>query len=65
MDGILAFCGHPVSLGFIEATNLKARNIIRRAYGYQDQEYMKLKIIQTCSSLGEFRSWSFSFNNSS
>lgn len=65
LDGILAFCDHPVSLGFIEATNLKARNIIRRAYGYRDEEYMKLKIIQTCSSLGEFRPWSLSFNNSS
>jgi transposase len=35
LDGILAFCDHPVSLGFIEATNLKARNIIRRVYGYR------------------------------
>jgi len=54
LDGILAYCDHKVSLGFIEATNLKARNIIRRAYGYRDEEYMKLKIIQACSSLGRF-----------
>ncbi len=64
LDGILGFCDYKVSLGFIEATNLKARNIIRRAYGYRDKEYMKLKIIQVCSSLGEFNPWSFSFNNS-
>jgi transposase len=54
LDGILAYCDHKVSLGFIEATNLKARNIIRRAYGYRDEGYMKLKIIQACSSLGRF-----------
>lgn len=65
-DGILAYCDHKLSLGFIEATNLKAKNIIRRAYGYQDKEYMKLKIIQACSSLRTFQPWIFSsFNNSS
>lgn len=66
LDGILAYCEHKLPLGFIEATNLKAKNIIRRAYGYQDKEYMKLKIIQACSSLGVFQPWTFSsFNNSS
>lgn len=65
-DGILGYCDHKLSLGFIEATNLKAKNIIRRAYGYQDKEYMKLKIIQACSSLRTFQPWIFSsFNNSS
>jgi transposase len=64
LDGILAFCDHKVPLGFMEGTNLKARNIIRRAYGYRDEEYMKLKIIQACSSLGTFQPWFFSFNNS-
>lgn len=58
-DGILAYCDHKLSLGFIEATNLKARNVIRRAYGYRDKEYMKLKIIQACSSLGIFQPWDF------
>jgi transposase len=61
-DGILACCAKRVSLGYIEATNLHARNIIRRAYGYRDKEYMKLKIIQGCSSLGAFRPWNPSFN---
>jgi len=57
LEGILAYCDKPVSLGYIEGTNLKARNIIRRAYGYRDKEYMKLKIIQGCSSLGVFQPW--------
>lgn len=64
LDGILAYCDHKVPLGFIEATNLKAKNIIRRAYGYRDDEYMKLKIIQACSSLKFFQPWTASFNNS-
>ena len=58
LDGILSHCDKKVSLGFIEATNLKARNIIRRAYGYRDKEYMKLKIIQACSPFGKFQPWS-------
>ena len=64
LDGILAYCDHKLPLGFIEGTNLKAKNIIRRAYGYRDKEYMKLKIIQNCSSLGIFQPWIPSFNNS-
>lgn len=64
LDGILVYCDHKLPLGFIEATNLKAKNIIRRAYGYRDKEYMKLKIIQTCSSLGVFQPWIPTFNNS-
>ena len=65
LDGILAHCDKPVSLGYIEGTNLKARNIIRRAYGYRDKEYMKLKIIQACSSLGTFRPYGIDPDNSS
>jgi transposase len=57
-DGILAFCDKKVSLGYIESSNLKARNAIRRAYGYRDRDYMKLKIIQACTPwIGEFRPW--------
>lgn len=62
LDGILACCDTRVPLGYVEATNLHAKNIIRRAYGYRDKEYMKLKIIQACSSLGVFKPWNPSFN---
>lgn len=64
LEGILAYCDRKLPLGFIEGTNLKARNIIRRAYGFNDEEYMKLKIIQGCSSLRIFRPWNFVSNNS-
>jgi len=64
-DGILAFCDKKVSLGYIESANLKARNVIRRAYGYRDKEYMKLKIIQACTpGMAQFQPWRVSFNNS-
>lgn len=58
LEGILAFCDKKVSLGYIESANLKARNVIRRAYGYRDQAYMKLKIIQVCTPwMNDFRPW--------
>jgi transposase len=58
LDGILAYCDKPVSLGYLEGINLKAKNLIRRAYGYRDEEYMKLKLIQTCTAwMGEFKPW--------
>jgi transposase len=58
-DGILSFCDKKVSLGYIESSNLKARNVIRRAYGYRDKDYMKLKVIQACTPwMVQFRPWS-------
>lgn len=58
LHGILAYCDKKVSLGYIESSNLKARNVIRRAYGYRDKDYMKLKIIQACTPwMGQFRPW--------
>ena len=66
LDGILNYCDKKVSLGFIESANLKARNVIRMAYGYRDKEYMKLKIIQTCTPwMREFSPWTLIYNNSS
>ena len=46
-DGIASYC-HPdnkVSLGMVEGINNKIRVLQRRAYGYRDEEYLKLKII--------------------
>jgi len=58
LEGILAYCDKPVSLGFIESANLKARNVIRQAYGYRDEEYCMLKIIQACTPwMREFKPW--------
>ncbi|WP_447973355.1 ISL3 family transposase [Nitrospira sp. Kam-Ns4a] len=64
-EGILAFCDKQGSLGSSEASHVTARNVIRRAYGYRDNEDMKLKIIQACTPwMAEFRPWRVSFNNS-
>jgi transposase len=48
-DGIAAYCKpeNKVSLGFVEGLNNKIRVIQRRAYGLQDEEYLRLKIL-TC-----------------
>lgn len=58
LDGILAYCDKKVSLGYIESANQKARNVIRRAYGFRDKDYMKLKIIQACTPwMCRFHPW--------
>ena len=46
-DGIVAYCTprNKVKLGFVEGLNNKIRVIQRRAYGYRDEEYMRLKIL--------------------
>ena len=46
-EGIASYC-HPenkVSLGLVEGVNNKIRVLQRRAYGYRDEEYLKLKIV--------------------
>ncbi len=46
-DGIASYC-HPenkVGLGMVEGLNNKIKVLMRRAYGYRDEEYLKLKII--------------------
>jgi transposase len=46
-EGIAAYCTphNKVKLGFVEGLNNKIRVIQRRAYGYRDEEYMRLKIL--------------------
>jgi transposase len=46
-DGIAPYCDpdNKVSLGLVEGLNNKIRVLQRRAYGYRDEEYLKLKII--------------------
>jgi transposase len=48
-DGIVAYCDpdNKVPLGFVEGLNNKIRAIQRRAYGFRDEEYLRLKIL-TC-----------------
>jgi len=46
--GILSHCQHPISNGKIEGTSNKIKIIKRRACGFHDIEYFKLKILQAC-----------------
>ena len=51
--GIASYC-HPenkVSLGLVEGLNNKIRVLQRRAYGYRDEDYLKLKIIAASASV--------------
>ena len=59
LDGILSYCDRKVPLGYVESTNQKAKNVIRRAYGYRDNHFKKLKIIQACTPwMNHFEPWS-------
>lgn len=42
---ILAWYDHPISTGPLEGTNNKIKTMKRQAYGYRDQEFLKLKIL--------------------
>jgi transposase len=48
-EGIAAYCReeNKVPLGFVEGLNNKLRPIQRRAYGFRDEEYLRLKLL-TC-----------------
>jgi transposase len=48
-EGIVAYCDtdNKVALGFVEGLNNKIRELQRRAYGFHDEEYLRLKIL-TC-----------------
>jgi len=50
-DGIASFChaeNKNVPLGFVEGLNNKIRSLQVRAFGFRDEEYLRLKIL-TCS----------------
>jgi transposase len=46
-NGIVPYCDprNKVNLAFVEGLNNKIRVIQRRAYGYRDEEYLRLKIL--------------------
>jgi transposase len=44
-DGILAHCRHKVRFGVVESINAIVKSIIRRARGYRDHSYVRLKIM--------------------
>jgi transposase len=46
-DGIVAYCHeeNKVPLGYVEGFNNKIRAIQRRAYGFRDEEYLRLKVL--------------------
>jgi transposase len=49
MDKLIGGFEHAVKMGLVEAVNGKIAGLRRRAHGYRDPEYFKLKIFQACS----------------
>jgi len=43
-EGILNYYDHRITTGALEGTNAKIRVMQRKAYGFRDEEYLKLKI---------------------
>ena len=43
-EGVLAYFDYPISTGPLEGTNNKIKTLQKKAYGYRDHEYYKLKI---------------------
>ena len=42
--GILNYCLYPISTAKLEGTNNKIKVLKRRAYGFHDMEYFRLKL---------------------
>jgi transposase len=51
LDGILNYFRYRLTNAASEAFNTKINIIKRRAYGFHDLEYFKLKILQACGRL--------------
>jgi transposase len=51
--GILAYYDHPISTGPLEGTNNKIKTMKRQAYGFRDQEFLRLKILTQVTLLRE------------
>lgn len=53
-DGILAYFDHRISSGPLEGVNNKIKVLKRRAYGYRDDEFFRLKLLGLHESRHEF-----------
>lgn len=53
-DGILAYFDHRISSGPLEGVNNKIKVLKRKAYGYRDDEFFRLKLLGLHESRHEF-----------
>lgn len=44
-DGLMAYFKHPISTGPLEGVNTKIKLLKRKAYGYRDEKFFKLRIL--------------------
>jgi len=44
INGIAAYCDHPVRFGVVESINTRVKAVVRRARGMRDEEILLLKL---------------------
>ena len=54
--GILSYFDHRITNGVAEGINNKIKVLKRRSYGFRDEEYFFLKIINACGALPSLES---------
>jgi len=59
LENILNWFDCPISNGKMEGINNKIKTVMRRAYGYKDFDYMRMKILQKCGTLMNMRFHTF------
>ena len=59
LEKVINWFDYPISNGKTEGINNKIKTVMRRAYGYKDFEYMRLKVLQKCGLLMNMRFHTF------
>ena len=59
LNKVVNWFENPISNGKTEGINNKIKTVMRRAYGYKDFDYMRLKVLQKCGVLMNMRFHSF------
>lgn len=59
LNNLINWFEYPISNGKTEGINNKIKTVMRRAYGYKDFVYMRLKVLQKCGLLMNMRFHTF------
>lgn len=59
MDTILNWFDTPISNGKAEGVNNVIKSVLKRAYGYKNFEYFRLKVLQKCGLLMNYATHTF------
>ena len=59
MDTILNWFENTISNGKAEGVNNVIKSVLKRAYGYKNFEYFRLKVLQKCGTLMDYATHTF------